>query len=159
MYVTREIEWEAFLSLARALDIYKTHPSNTLMVIVSPDYSSSVGMMMAHHLSKDGEMLDIAFIDVPYPDENVNTYMGKFMTNGSLQKYKRYSQVILIEAGVISGKNYSWITKILDDNEIKYITAALFEHEDSAFKSEAVGMYYNSELEFYWEKYNNHWKQ
>ena len=159
MYVTREIEWEAFLSLARALDIYKTHPSNTLMVIVSPDYSSSIGMMMAHHLSKDGEMLDIAFIDVPYPDENVNTYMGKFMTNSSIQKYKKYSQVILIEAGVISGKNYSWITKILDDNEIKYITAALFEHEDSVFKSAAVGMYYNSELEFYWEKFNNHWKQ
>lgn len=158
MYVTRNLEWKAFKNLAKALATYKIHPSDTLMVIVSPDYSSSIGMMMAHRLSKDGEMLDIAFIDVPYPDENVNTYMGKFMTNGSLQKYSRYKQVILIEAGVISGKNYTWITKVLDDHNIKYITAALFEHEDSAYKSAAVGMYYDSELEFYWEKYNNHWK-
>lgn len=158
MYVTRTIEWEAFENLANALDKFTTHPSDTLMVIVSPDYSSSIGMMMAHHLSKEGEMLNIAFIDVPYPDENVNQYIGRFCTDGSLEKYKKYKQVILIEAGVISGKNYTWITNILKQEKINYITAALFEHEKSTYKSDTVGMYYDSELEFYWEKHNNHWK-
>ena len=157
MYVTREIEWEATQLLAEALDGFVTHPSNTLMVIVSPDYSASIGMHMAHHLSKDGEMLDIAFIEVPYPDQDVNIYIQKFLNSGSLANYKSYKQVILIEAGVISGKNYTWITNILNQHNIPFITSTLFEHTNSQYKSDAVGMYYNTDLEFYWERHNTHW--
>lgn len=157
MYVTREIEWEATQLLAEALDGFDTHPLDTLLVIVSPDYSASIGMHMAHHLSKDGEMLDFDFIEVPYPDQDVNIYINKFLNSGSLAKYKSYKQVILIEAGVISGKNYTWITNILNQHNIPYITSTLFEHTNSQYKSDAVGMYYNTDLEFYWERHNNHW--
>jgi hypothetical protein len=48
----------------------------------------------------------------------------------------------------------------LDIANIKYYTAALFENTESIYKSTVVGKYYThsiEELEFYWEKPNNHW--
>ena len=163
MYVSRDLEWTVLKSFCRGLEKLDTHPSNTLVVIVSPDYSATVGMHAAHHLSKDGEMLDITFIDVPYPDEDKNIYIKQMLDQTSsmgIRKFQKYKKVILIEAGVITGKNYTWITECLEVAGIDYYTAALFENIDSIYKSDIVGRYYkhsDRELEFYWEKPNNHW--
>ena len=162
MYVSRELEWTVLQELCRKLENLETHPSDTLVVVVSPDYSSTVGMHVAHHLSKDGEMLDMTFIDVPYPDEDKNVYIRQMLdqTNSmGIRKCQHYKKVILIEAGVITGKNYTWITECLEVAAIDYHTAALFENLDSIYKSDVVGRYYkhtDRELEFYWEKPNNH---
>lgn len=163
MYVSRNTEWIAIENLCKKLESFETDPSNTILIIVSPDYSATVGMHVAHHLSKNGEMLPIKYIEVPYPDEDVESYKSKFLDSASENSIHTYKdkQVILVEAGVISGKNYQWITTYLKQHNINYITAALFENVFSIFKSDAVGQYYNHntrELEFYWERFNNHWK-
>ncbi len=164
MYVSRELEWTILQELCRKLEKLDTHPSKTLMVIVSPDYSATVGMHAAHYLSKDGEMLDIQFLNVPYPGEDVFSYKKTFLdqtNDAGIRSYHNYDNVVLIEAGVITGKNYTWITECLDIAGINYYTAALFENLDSIYKSDVVGRYYREsdrELEFYWERPNKHWK-
>lgn len=163
MYVSRNGEWIALEILCQKLESFETDPSNTIVVTVSPDYSATVGMHVAHHLSKNGEMLPIKYIEVPYPDEDVEIYKQKFLDSSSENSIHTYKdkKVILVEAGVISGKNYQWITNYLKEAGIKYITAALYENVFSTYKSDAVGEYYNHnirELEFYWERHNNHWK-
>jgi hypothetical protein len=163
MYVSRDLEWTVLQDLCKGLETLDTHPNKTLIVVVSPDYSATVGMHVAHHLSKDGEMLDLTYLEVPYPKEDVDTYRKQFLNNINpygVRIYQNYENVILVEAGVISGKNYTWITECLDIASIKYYTAALFENTDSIYKSTVVGKYYThseEELEFYWEKPNNHW--
>jgi hypothetical protein len=165
MYVSRDLEWTVLQDLCKRLETLDTHPSKTLVVVVSPDYSATVGMHVAHHLSKDGDMLDLTYLEVPYPKEEVDTYRKQFLNNINpygIRIYQNYENVILVEAGVISGKNYTWITECLDIASIKYYTAALFENIDSIYKSDIVGRYYSEklhELEFYWEKPNNHWSK
>jgi hypothetical protein len=73
--------------------------------------------------------------------------------------------IILVEAGVIRGGNYTkvvdLIRRFLEINE-KIVTVALYENLGSRFKSDYVGEYYNDELEdltFWWERDNNHWKE
>lgn len=164
MHVSRDLEWTVLQELCKKLEKLDTHPNDTLLVIVSPDYSATVGMHVAHHLSKGGEMLNMAYIDVPYPGEDKNEYIKKFLdqTNeNGIRKFQHYKNVLLVKAGVITGKNYTWITNCLDVAAITYYTAALFENLDSTYKSDVVGRYYSEqlrELEFYWERPNNHWK-
>jgi hypothetical protein len=163
MYVSRELEWEVLQDFCKKLETLDTHPNDTLVIVVSPDYSATVGMHAAHHLSKDGEMLSMAYLEVPYPGESLEDYKKQLMDPMNpygIHLYKNYKNVILIEAGVITGKNYTWITECLDSASISHYTAALFENTESIYKSTVVGKYYThsqEELEFYWEKPNNHW--
>lgn len=165
MYVSRDLEWSVLQEFCKKLEVLDTHPDKTLIVVVSPDYSATVGMHVAHHLSKDGEMLDLTYLEVPYPDETVSDYRAEFLNQLNpygIRIYQNYENVLLLEAGVITGKNYTWITECLDSAAIKYYTAALFENIDSIYKSDIVGRYYSEklrELEFYWEKPNNHWSK
>jgi hypothetical protein len=163
MYVSRDLEWTVLQELCRKLESLDTHPDDTLLMVISPDYSATVGMHVAHHLSKDGEMLDMIYVDVPYPDEDATEYQRNFLSQANESGIKRlhyYKNVILIEAGVITGGNYTWLTHCLDVAGITYKTAALFENIDSKYKSNVVGRYYKEsdrQLEFYWEKPNKHW--
>jgi len=163
MYVSRELEWEVLQDFCKKLETLDTHPNDTLVIVVSPDYSATVGMHAAHHLSKDGEMLSMAYLEVPYPGESLEDYKKQLMDSMNpygIHLYKNYKNVILIEAGVITGKNYTWITECLDSASISHYAAALFENTESIYKSTIVGRYYThseQELEFYWEKPNNHW--
>lgn len=164
MYVSRELEWTVLQELCRKLEKLDTHPNHTLVVTVSPDYSATVGMHVAHHLSKDGDMLDMSTIEVPFPGEDVLHYKQAFLNQlneNGIRKCHYYKNIILVEAGVITGKNYTWITECLDIAGITYHTAALFENLDSIYKSDVVGRYYRESdraLEFYWERPNKHWK-
>jgi hypothetical protein len=74
-------------------------------------------------------------------------------------KYK-YDKIILVEAAVLSGNNYTWLSKCLKDIGYKdedIITVALLEMSSSIFKCNYVGEYVDSIPEFYWERYNIHW--
>lgn len=137
-------------------------PTNTIVVMVSPDYSATVAMHMAHGLSKDGNMCDLMMVDVPYPDqEKENGFIYKLIrTIDHTGPYKNY---VLAEAGIIRGGNYTWICETMkryipDDSRI--ITTTMYENIHSTFKSDVVGRYYNDETEdltFYYEEYNKHW--
>lgn len=163
MYVNRDHEWLSTQVVCKLLEAYETNPVNTCVAIVSPDYSASIGMHVAHHLSKDGEMMDILFIDVHYPDESPESYREKFMDPNNpvgIISFYKYDKVILVEAGIITGGNYTFLKKVFNLHKIEPITVALYENVHSIFQSDVVGAYYDSkvaELEFYWERYNKHW--
>jgi hypothetical protein len=141
--------------------------SNSVIVSVSTDYSSIVGQILRHQLSFDGEICDGFGVDVPYPDEEWDEkYVNEVMAMFKLHAKSIYGKnIILIEAGVIRGGNYTkvvdLIRRFLEINE-KIVTVALYENLGSRFKSDYVGEYYNDELEdltFWWERDNNHWKE
>lgn len=139
-------------------------PENTLVLMVSPDYSATVAMHVAHSLSKDGEMCNILPIHVSYPDETADIYIAK--ADKDIDNYFEftgdyYSNYLLVEAGVIRGGTYTWLTELLK-KKVKgnIITTTLYENRGSRFKSDVVGRYYNDknqDLTFYYERENKHW--
>lgn len=139
-------------------------PANTLVVMVSPDYSATVAMHIAHNLSDDGEMCDILPIHVSYPDEDVYNYVRKADEDiASWLKFsdKAYLNYLLVEAGVIRGGTYTWLKKLFYKRLCgNIITTTLYENIGSKFKSDVVGKYYDDtkqDLTFYFEKENKHW--
>lgn len=161
MYVTRNDEWDALQDVCILMGRFEDtiHPEDTVVLNVSPDYSSTVAMQLAHYLSKDGEMLNMVSVDVAYPDEDNTKYHKKF--SKQITKLLKYKTVILVEAGVITGKNYTFMHKELVDAGYNVISVALYESDASEFKSDVVGRYYDpleGELEFYFETYNKHWE-
>jgi hypothetical protein len=163
MYVDKEGEWSTIQIVCKKLEEFDTHPNDTCVAIVSPDYSSIVGMHIAHHLSKDGEMLDVKFIEVPYPDENREVYYDNFLDPKNKQgvgMFHMYKRVILVEAGIITGKNYTFLKNVFTLHGKETITVAQYENVHSETQCDVVGAYYDSkvlELEFYWERFNKHW--
>jgi hypothetical protein len=159
-------EKEIILTRTLALKLLKLdfNADNTVIITVSTDYSSNVGQLLRHDLTKNGEICDGFGIDVPYPDETWDSkYIIELACLMSLYRYKLYNKkTLLVEAGVIRGSNYKFIVDFfIKQLNIKQIyTAALFESIHSNFRSDFVGEYYNSntqDLTFWWEKENNHW--
>ena len=149
----------------KVIEVYPDiSPANTLVVMVSPDYSATVAMQVAHNLSKDGEMCDILPVHVAYPDEDVYKYVRKAdedidsWLNFSDVQYKYY---LLVEAGVIRGGTYTWLSKLFRKKLMGItITTTLYENIGSKFQSDVVGEYYDDtkqDLTFYFEAYNKHW--
>jgi hypothetical protein len=157
IYIDHLKEYSLLQGLMQTLP--KVDPYTTLVINVSPDYSSTVAMQIAHYLSDEGKMLDLFELDVPYPGEGKDFYLLKFIKE--FEKHiPKYKKVILCEAAVLSGKNYTWIKEVLlkygyKDEDI--LTVALLEMKSSIFKSDFVGEYIDSMPEFYWEKYNKNW--
>lgn len=157
LVITREMEWDAIVDLCSKIPA-EYNASNTLVVMVSPDYSATVAMHVAHHLSFDGEMCDIISVNVPYPDQKVIPFIID-----ARKKFDNitHDNILLVEAGIIRGGNYTWLTKLLEDiTNIRVITSTLYENVHSTFKSDYVARYYDNskeELTFYYERYNKHW--
>lgn len=162
--IDREFEYQLLKKLVG--EMHKKFPgvnaSNSIILNVSPDYSSMVSMYLAHQLSHEGEMCNMMHVDVPYPDQYVHSYKFTFereMKNTPIY----YDNYILCEAGVIRGSNYTWITQVLREyipKESKIITLAMCENTGSNFKSDIVGHYYDDQtqdLTLYFETYNKHW--
>ena len=157
IHINYEKEYTLIQSLFKKIP--NTNSIRTLVLNVSPDYSSIVAMQLAHHLSVDGKMLDLISVDVPYPQEDKNLYKKKFEKINKKFK-KNYDKIILVEAAVLSGNNYTWLTQCLKDIEYKnedIITVSLLEMSSSIFKCNYVGEYVENMPEFYWERYNIHW--
>jgi len=137
--------------------------NNTVIITVSTDYSSIIGQTLRHLLSADGEICDGFGIDVPYPDDNWDeTYVSEL--NSILDIYQDKigdKRVLMLEAGVIRGSNYTFLDGYLTERWLTDIySVSMFENIGSVYKSDYVGKYYNNEthdLTFWWERYNNHW--
>jgi hypothetical protein len=157
MYIDFVKEHNLIQSLLRQLP--KVDPFFTLVLNVSPDYSSTVSMQTAHYLSGNGKMLDMHPVDVPYPKESKDLYEKQFKEDSKIFTY-RYDKIILVEAAVLSGNNYTWLKEILLDlgyENDDIITVALLEMTTSKFKCDYVGEHTDTMPEFYWERYNSHW--
>ena len=166
LYVSRIKERALVYKLTKK--ILKAYPDlspiNTLVVMVSPDYSATVAMHVAHNLSKDGEMCDILPIHVAYPDEDAYKYVRKADSDiDSWFKFSdtEYKYYLLVEAGVIRGGTYTWLTKLFRKKIVgNIITTSLYENIGSKFKSDVVAEYYDDtkqDLTFHFERENKHW--
>jgi hypothetical protein len=137
---------------------------NTIVITVSTDYSSVIGQALRHLLSINGEICDGFGIDVPYPDEHWDEkYIDELNDIVSIYGHKlKKKKVLLVEAGVIRGGNYTFLDKYFNARSVYDIyTVAMYENIDSIHKSNYVGEYYNNDkqdLTFWWETNNNHWK-
>ena len=165
-FVSREEEFRLIDVLGDELLEAGWNASNSIIISVSTDYSSIIGQILRHHLSFNGEIVEGFGIDVPYPDEvwnkkYIDTMSTVFQNYGYLLQRKT---AILIEAGVIRGGNYEFVTLWMKKHlglRIPIITLTMFENIDSKFKSDLVGEYYDDKTEdltFWWEKNNKHWK-
>jgi hypothetical protein len=158
MFIDHITEYQLIQKLIRKLPAVDPH--NTLVLNVSPDYSSTVSMHVAHHLSQDGKMLDMLAVEVPYPKEDKGSYQIIFKEQAD--KFSAvYSKVILCEAAVLSGGNYRWIKEILLSvgyKEEDIITTALIQKVESITDCDYVGEYATTMPEFYYERYNKNWE-
>lgn len=163
MYVDRDLEFEAIEYVCAQIksEYPLIHPDNTIIFNVSPDYSSTAALHLSHYLSKGGDYVNFINVNVPYPDEDPFQYQTDFKRLFShLPEFDWY---IFIEAGIISGGNYTFLTSHVTSMGVpkeKLITATLFENLNSKFKCNVVGNYYDwdkRQLEFYWERENRHW--
>jgi hypothetical protein len=166
LFVSRIKERNLIYTLSeKILETYPDiNPANTLVIMVSPDYSATVAMHIAHNLSKDGEMCDVLPIHVPYPDEDVYKYVRK--ADQDIDNWFKFSDTVylnylLVEAGVIRGGTYTWLKKLLNKRLCgNIITTTLYENIGSKFKSDIVAEYYDDikqDLTFYFERENKHW--
>ena len=159
-FITREKEWELIEQLLTIVDSSKFHPSDTAVLMVSPDYSATVSMHLAHAWSAGGEMLPIIPVEVPYPDEDKQEYVNRMLMQHDI---RQYTNLVLVEAGIIRGSNWAWILDILHTwgySRDNITLVAMCENAHSAVKSDYVGEYYddsNEELMFYFERFNKHW--
>jgi hypothetical protein len=137
--------------------------NNTVIITVSTDYSSIIGQTLRHLLSADGEICDGFGVDVPYPDENWDEkYLSELDSIIDIYGYKlQNKRVLMVEAGVIRGSNYTFLDGCLTERGLTDIySVSMFENTGSVYKSDYVGKYYNNDthdLTFWWERYNNHW--
>jgi hypothetical protein len=157
VYINPESEYALIQDLFSKIP--KVDSIRTVVLNVSPDYSSIVAMQLAHHLSVEGKMLDLISVDVPYPKEDRLVYKERFEQISKDFKSK-YDKIILVEAAVLSGNNYTWLTQCLRDigyDDENIVTVSLLEMTTSIFKCDYVGEYVDSMPEFYWERYNIHW--
>jgi dTDP-4-dehydrorhamnose 3,5-epimerase-like enzyme len=129
--------------------------------MVSPDYSATVAMHLAHAWSTKGEIIPIIPVDVPYPTETYEQYQQKLLAQQT--EIRPYQQLILVEAGIIRGGNWAWILdtlKMWNYHRGDITLVALCENVGSKTKSDYVGEYYDDnthELMFYFERFNKHW--
>lgn len=137
---------------------------NTVVITVSTDYSSVIGQALRHLLSINGEICDGFGVDVPYPDETWDDkYIDELDSIMSIYGHKlEGKRILLVEAGVIRGGNYTFLDKYLNAIGVTDIyTVAMYENIGSAYISNYVGEYYNNDkqdLTFWWETDNNHWQ-
>ena len=165
-YINLETEINLLHKLGDKLIADGYHAGNTIIVTVSTDYSSIVGQYLRHALSHNREICDGFGVDVPYPDEIWNKDYIRNLHNALIAHEHlliNNKSLLLVEAGVIRGGNYKYVTNYIQglyDNPIHTLT--LYENIGSAFKSKYVGEFYNNDIEdltFWWEKDNKHWKR
>lgn len=160
-FVSREKEWELIQKLLGIVDDSEFSPDTTAVVMASPDYSATVAMHLAHAWSRKGDLLTIIPVDVTFPHEDPKPYIARMVMQAP--DIKQYSKLVLIEAGIIRGGNWTWMLDTLYTMgyQRKDITlVAMCENIHSQVKSDYVGEYYDDdkeELMFYFERYNKHW--
>jgi hypothetical protein len=162
-FITRERELELIQRLQTLVNVENHTSENSAVLMVSPDYSATVAMHLAHGWSNKGDIINIIPVEVPYPDEAAEPYIQSLMEQ--ISQLMRYQKLILVEAGIIRGSNWTWILKILTEHmgfkRDQITLVAMCENIHSTVKSDYVAEYYDDdkeELMFYFEKFNKHWK-
>lgn len=110
-FISREKEWELIQKLFTIINTTDFDPQDTAVLMVSPDYSASVAMILAHGWSSKGEIIPIIPVEVPYPDEGNEEYVRRMVMQQ--MEIRKYNKLVLVEAGIIRGGNWAWILECL----------------------------------------------
>jgi hypothetical protein len=165
-FISREKEYELINRIQTIVDDSEFDPATTAVMMVSPDYSATAAMVLAHGWSRGGDMLEVIPVSVTFPDETADFYIKKLEME---LKWRRHEadglpkKLVLVEAGIIRGGNWAWILDVLysfgyQRSDITLV--ALCENIHSRVKSDYVGEYYDDDLEdltFHFERFNKHW--
>jgi len=160
-FIDRNKEYELIEKLLTIVDSSSYDPKSTAVLMVSPDYSATVAMHLAHAWSTKGEIIPIIPVEVPYPTETPDEYKKKLAMQQ--MDIRPYQQLVLVEAGIIRGGNWAWILDLLKSwnyHRDQITLVALCENIHSRTKSDYVGEYFDDnthELMFYFERFNKHW--
>jgi hypothetical protein len=161
-FISREKECELINKLLTIVDNRRYDPKDTALLMVSPDYSATVAMHLCHAWSRDGDILRPIAIDVTFPDEHPDAFITRLKSQKD--DICRYEKLVLVEAGIIRGGNWTWILDVLINdfgyNRSDITLIALLENIHSKVKSDYVAEYYNDDdedLTFYYERFNKHW--
>lgn len=160
-FISREKEWELIQKLIAMVDNSNFEPETTCVIMASPDYSATVAMHLAHAWSNKGDMLPIVPVYVTYPDEETEPFIEKMKKQET--QIKKYSKIVMVEAGIIRGGNWAWMLEILylwGYKRSDIVLVSMCENIGSKVKSDYVGEYYDNEKEdltFYFERFNKHW--
>jgi hypothetical protein len=160
-FITREKESELIQKLLTIVDNSGYDPKQTAILMVSPDYSATVAMHLAHAWSVKGEIVPLVPVEVPYPTETHEHYAQ--LLEQQQATIKPFKQLVLVEAGIIRGGNWAWILDTLLSwgyTRESLTIGALCENVGSRTKSDYVGEYYDDnthELMFYFERFNKNW--
>jgi len=165
-YISRDLESSMIQYVCEDVLAAWPHinPENTLILNVSPDYSSILAQNLSHFLSQDGEYVSFISIDVPFPDQDSAPFRLDFKSK--MIENSDYEFYILVEAGIITGGNYTFMVDHMVNHMFipreNILTVALFENTMSKFKCDIIGANYvwtdDDPLEFYWERFNKHWE-
>ena len=98
-FISREKEWELISKLIGIVNNSDFNFENTAVLMVSPDYSATVAMHLAHAWSDRGNSLSIIPIDVAFPDQDWKPFYDKMLF--CKNEIKLYSKLICVEAGII----------------------------------------------------------
>ena len=166
MYISKEIEDQAIGRVIEGLKGVMSREwgewvtDDVLVVCVSPDYSGIVGVRVLHGLSRDRVFPYYDCADVPFPDSS-EEFVEECKLEFRLllgQWRQSVSKIVLVEAGILTGGNYTWMSRMIDEFGFeKPITVALVERNQSKFKCDVVGEYCEQMPTFWWEEDNKHW--
>jgi len=127
---------------------------DTLLLNVCPTYSSAISMWIVHRFTEVDDPLEMMFVEVGKPDHNYKAYELDFLDR--FQGYKEYfNNFIILKADNTGAFDYEWIKNALIEQGFgnnNILTAALFEKNNSDFKCDLVGEYYDGKMSFYFEK-------
>lgn len=162
IFCSREKEFELINKIYYQMlqDRISYRYKNLIFFSVSPDFSGSVSTILTHYFTHDGYCPQLDTIIVPDPGKPKQMYIDRFVNQLQYAQmtlnYNCQYIPVLLEAGILSGQNYTWITNtLLDKGFTKPITVTLYENIHSVYKSDYVGEYFDYEKEdlvFYYER-------
>lgn len=146
-------------------DKWVTEGQAPVIVVCSPEYSSTICLLLSHKLSylNNYVPLDLEFIDMPYPggeDLTKEDYIAHLNDFGF--KFQSVNKKLLfIDSGVLRGKNFTILKeeleKYIDTSLMKF--GCLYKQSDSIFSPDFCVQTFDFELDggltFWWEDPKN----
>jgi hypothetical protein len=149
MLITRDKEYQLIRTVIAQLGPTR-QPSDTCVIAVFPNYSATAAMHIAHGISN--KILPFYFLDVPVKDETPHPYIKEAEHLISTLPYKN---IILVDSVVNNNDYYDWLLPMLDGKDVKLV--ALLNDIHGEFICDAIGQFYDSEVEspqFYFDNHN-----
>lgn len=140
---------------------------NTIIVVCSPEYSSTICQILCHRLSYLNRHvpLNLEFLEMPYPggeeftDKEYERHIRNFAKRVS--NWINPRKFLFVDSGVLRGQNFTTLKRVMSSyifpELMKY--ACVYMQDDSVFTPDYCVETFNFKkdggLTFWWEDPNN----